>query len=125
MISCSPVINIKSCIPDAFSAPTSSKPVLDTDTPAEEGEEMDVTTVEEESMAAMMGLRGFGSTKVRIPFPTPPFPLISIYTSQGKRVEGNQEGTANVKKIRTWRQYMNRCVLYLCLTERNLSNLFS
>jgi len=50
---------------------------------------MDVTTVEEESMMGMMGLTGFGSTK-------------------GKHVEGNQEGTANVKKMRTWRQYMNR-----------------
>lgn len=78
MVSCSPVINIQSCIPDAFSAPIPSKPVLDPDTPAEEGEEMDVTTVEEESMAAMMGLTGFGSTKVRISFPFPPFPLIFI-----------------------------------------------
>ncbi|KAH0827137.1 hypothetical protein J3R83DRAFT_4825 [Lanmaoa asiatica] len=69
--------------------PTSSKPILDPDTPVEEGEEMDVTTAEDESMTAMMGLTGFGSTK-------------------GKHVEGNQEGTTNVKKIRTWRQYMNR-----------------
>ena len=29
---------------------------------------------------------------------------------QGKHVEGNQEGAANVKKMRTWRQYMNRWV---------------
>lgn len=29
---------------------------------------------------------------------------------QGKHVEGNQEGSADVKKMRTWRQYMNRCV---------------
>ncbi|KAJ3503970.1 hypothetical protein NLJ89_g8191 [Agrocybe chaxingu] len=28
--------------------------------------------------------------------------------TQGKHVEGNQEGAANVKKQRTWRQYMNR-----------------
>lgn len=27
---------------------------------------------------------------------------------QGKHVEGNQEGITNVKKMRTWRQYMNR-----------------
>lgn len=42
-------------------------------------------------MMAMMGLpvQGFGTTK-------------------GKHVEGNQEGAANVKKMRTWRQYMNR-----------------
>lgn len=30
---------------------------------------------------------------------------------QGKHVQGNQEGTADVKKIRTWRQYMNRYVI--------------
>ncbi|KAI6028619.1 hypothetical protein F5J12DRAFT_903569 [Pisolithus orientalis] len=40
-------------------------------------------------MMAAMGLSSFGSTK-------------------GKHVEGNQEGSVNVKKIRTWRQYMNR-----------------
>jgi len=40
-------------------------------------------------MMAMMGVTGFGSTK-------------------GKHVEGNQEGAAQVKKMRTWRQYMNR-----------------
>jgi len=37
----------------------------------------------------MMGMSGFGTTK-------------------GTHVEGNQEGAVNVKKIRTWRQYMNR-----------------
>ncbi|KAJ3796699.1 hypothetical protein GGU11DRAFT_118219 [Lentinula aff. detonsa] len=48
-------------------------------------------TVEDENdaMMAMMGVAGFGSTK-------------------GKHVEGNQEGSVNVKKSRTWRQYMNR-----------------
>jgi len=40
-------------------------------------------------MMTVMGLAGFGSTK-------------------GKHVEGNQEGVVNVKKMRTWRQYMNR-----------------
>ena len=29
---------------------------------------------------------------------------------QGKHVDGNQEGAVDVKKMRTWRQYMNRCV---------------
>ena len=24
---------------------------------------------------------------------------------------GNQEGAVDIKKIRTWRQYMNRCVI--------------
>ncbi|KAI0093869.1 hypothetical protein BDY19DRAFT_281043 [Irpex rosettiformis] len=55
----------------------------------EEGEAMDATNEDDAAMMAMMGLTGFGTTK-------------------GKRVEGNQEGSANVKKIRTWRQYMNR-----------------
>ncbi|EMD38378.1 hypothetical protein CERSUDRAFT_64634 [Gelatoporia subvermispora B] len=57
----------------------------------EEGEAMDVMNDDEAAMMAMMGLpmSGFGSTK-------------------GKRVEGNQEGAVNVKKMRTWRQYMNR-----------------
>jgi len=40
-------------------------------------------------MMAMMGLTGFGTTK-------------------GKQVEGNQEGSVQIKKMRTWRQYMNR-----------------
>ncbi|KZT26262.1 hypothetical protein NEOLEDRAFT_244263 [Neolentinus lepideus HHB14362 ss-1] len=53
----------------------------------EEGEAMDTTNDDDAAMMTMMGLSGFGSTK---------------------RVEGNQEGTADVKKMRTWRQYMNR-----------------
>lgn len=32
----------------------------------------------------------------------------TIASLQGKHVEGNQEGSVNVKKMRTWRQYMNR-----------------
>ncbi|PFH52411.1 hypothetical protein AMATHDRAFT_46279 [Amanita thiersii Skay4041] len=68
---------------------------MDTDATAsggsnvEEGEEMDAVNDEDTAMMAAMGLSGFGSTK-------------------GKHVAGNQEGVANVKKIRTWRQYMNR-----------------
>lgn len=42
-------------------------------------------------MAALMGFGSFGSSK-------------------GKPVEGNDVGYAYVKKERTWRQYMNRCV---------------
>jgi len=38
---------------------------------------------------AALGFGGFGSTK-------------------GKHVPGNEAGLANVKKERTWRQYMNR-----------------
>ncbi|KAI9510243.1 U4/U6.U5 tri-snRNP-associated protein 3 [Russula earlei] len=44
---------------------------------------------DDEAMMAMMGMAGFGSTK-------------------GQHVVGNQDGAANVKKQRTWRQYMNR-----------------
>lgn len=50
---------------------------------------MDATNADEEGMMAAMGLKGFGTTK-------------------GKHVEGNQEGFVDIKKIRTWRQYMNR-----------------
>jgi len=50
---------------------------------------MDVANDEDDAMAAMMGLNGFGSTK-------------------GKQVTGNQDGGVNIKKVRTWRQYMNR-----------------
>ncbi|KAI0703631.1 hypothetical protein BC835DRAFT_1318526 [Cytidiella melzeri] len=60
--------------------------------PTEDGEEvepMDATNDDDAAMMAMMGMSGFGSTK-------------------GKHVEGNQEGAASVKKMRTWRQYMNR-----------------
>ncbi|KAG1768367.1 hypothetical protein EDD22DRAFT_977901 [Suillus occidentalis] len=56
---------------------------------SEEGEAMDATNADEEDMMAAMGLAGFGTTK-------------------GKHVEGNQEGFVDIKKIRTWRQYMNR-----------------
>ncbi|EPQ58181.1 hypothetical protein GLOTRDRAFT_120022 [Gloeophyllum trabeum ATCC 11539] len=57
---------------------------------AEEGEAMDDATNDDDAaMMAMMGLTGFGTTK-------------------GKHVEGNQEGAVDVKKMRTWRQYMNR-----------------
>jgi len=59
----------------------------------EEGEEMDQDGSgeddEDAAMMAMMGMGGFGSTK-------------------GKQVQGNQEGGVNIKKPRTWRQYMNR-----------------
>ncbi|KAH9946066.1 uncharacterized protein BXZ73DRAFT_86266 [Epithele typhae] len=64
----------------------SEKPTADGE---EEGEEMEATNGDDEAMMAMMGMSGFGSTK-------------------GKHVEGNQEGGVDIKKIRTWRQYMNR-----------------
>ncbi|KAL0071470.1 hypothetical protein AAF712_001327 [Marasmius tenuissimus] len=64
---------------------------LDPDAPDEapDGEGMEDVQDDDSAMMAMMGMSGFGSTK-------------------GKHVEGNQEGTVNIKKMRTWRQYMNR-----------------
>ncbi|KAK7054962.1 hypothetical protein VNI00_003425 [Paramarasmius palmivorus] len=53
------------------------------------GEAMDGVEDDDSAMMAMMGMSGFGTTK-------------------GKHVEGNQEGTVDIKKQRTWRQYMNR-----------------
>ncbi|KIK49309.1 hypothetical protein CY34DRAFT_70153 [Suillus luteus UH-Slu-Lm8-n1] len=77
--------------PSADAGPSSSqkRPNLDPDALSEEGEAMDATNADEEDMMAAMGLAGFGTTK-------------------GKHVEGNQEGFVDIKKIRTWRQYMNR-----------------
>ncbi|KAF9009397.1 hypothetical protein BDQ17DRAFT_1348020 [Cyathus striatus] len=69
-----------------------SRPNLDPDAEepgTEEGEAMDEIDDDSAAMMAMMGVGGFGSTK-------------------GKHVTGNQEGAVNVKKMRTWRQYMNR-----------------
>jgi len=48
----------------------------------------DIVDDDDEAMMAMMGVSGFGSTK-------------------GKHVAGNQEGGVDIKKERTWRQYMN------------------
>ena len=48
-------------------AENESKPRQDSEVPTdggEEGEAMDVTTVDNEAMMAMMGMSGFGSTKV-------------------------------------------------------------
>ncbi|KAI0721035.1 hypothetical protein C8T65DRAFT_253946 [Cerioporus squamosus] len=72
--------------------PSGSRPRQDSEVPtegAEEGETMDATNDDDAAMMALMGLTGFGTTK-------------------GKHVEGNQEGSVDVKKQRTWRQYMNR-----------------
>ncbi|KAI0374956.1 DUF1777-domain-containing protein [Pilatotrama ljubarskyi] len=69
-----------------------SRPRQESEAPtegAEEGEAMEATNDDDAAMMALMGLTGFGSTK-------------------GKHVDGNQEGAANIKKMRTWRQYMNR-----------------
>lgn len=59
------------------------------DLPNEDGEAMDDTNDDDAAMMALMGLSNFGSTK-------------------GQPVVGNQEGAVNIKKLRTWRQYMNR-----------------
>ncbi|KAG7452638.1 DUF1777-domain-containing protein [Guyanagaster necrorhizus] len=68
--------------------PRSTRPNLDPDAP-DDVQDGAMDDPDEDAMMATMGLGGFGSTK-------------------GKHVDGNQEGTANVKKTRTWRQYMNR-----------------
>ncbi|KAG6865027.1 hypothetical protein C0991_005573 [Blastosporella zonata] len=75
-------------VSDETGEPITSRPNLDPDAP-DEGEVMDAENDDDAAMMAMMGLAGFGSTK-------------------GKAVEGNQEGAVDVKKQRTWRQYMNR-----------------
>ncbi|WFD04420.1 hypothetical protein MOBT1_003130 [Malassezia obtusa] len=49
-----------------------------------------------DQIAAMMGFGNFGSSKVRASL------------TQGKHVEDNSEGFAEVRKERSWRQYMNR-----------------
>jgi U4/U6.U5 tri-snRNP-associated protein 3 len=96
-----------------LSAPASQKvtpPRTDEEGEAEEGEEMDVLNGEDEDMLAAMGMTGFGTTKVIfLKFPTVFFSLQPTFF-QGQHVEGNQDGGANVKKSRTWRQYMNRYV---------------
>lgn len=52
---------------------------------------VDEDSEDEDAMAAMMGFGGFGTTK-------------------NKKVSGNDAGAAEIKKERTWRQYMNRYV---------------
>lgn len=86
---------------------------LDPDAPDdlnEEGEEMD----DEAGMMAMMGMSGFGSTKVSALLPSR---HATNVRGQGKHIDGNQEGAANVKKQRTWRQYMNRYLLFASTTS--------
>lgn len=54
----------------APSAPSTSRPNLDPDAPddmGEDGEEMDVVNEEDAAMASIMGLSGFGTTKVGTP----------------------------------------------------------
>lgn len=69
----------------------------------EEGEDVEE---DEMQMMAAMGFGGFDTTKVRSHANS----CSSLYNIlvQGKAVVGNQQGAANVKKQRTWRQYMNR-----------------
>ena len=70
---------------------------------------MDATNDDDAAMMAMMGMSGFGSTKVSLTLPQC-FLSGSVTLLQGKQVEGNQEGSVDIKKMRTWRQYMNRYV---------------
>ncbi|KAF9566297.1 DUF1777-domain-containing protein [Agrocybe pediades] len=81
----------KDTVPPPREAP-SGRPNLDPDAPDHAGESeepMDAENDDDAAMMALMGVTGFGSTK-------------------GKHVTGNQEGAVNIKKQRTWRQYMNR-----------------
>jgi U4/U6.U5 tri-snRNP-associated protein 3 len=91
--------------PETSNVPT--LPNLDPDAP-EEGEEeaMDVNN-EDSAVMSMMGMASFGSTKVSSSLRIGPDVDKHF---QGKHVEGNQEGAVNLKKMRTWRQYMNRWV---------------
>ncbi|PWN22977.1 hypothetical protein BCV69DRAFT_280590 [Microstroma glucosiphilum] len=71
---------------------------------------------------AAMGFGGFGTTKVSISTRVLSRAVSSVRSftcdanshlllwldSQNHKVEGNATGSANVKKERTWRQYMNR-----------------
>ena len=41
---------------------------------------------------------------------------------QGKHVDGNQEGGVDIKKMRTWRQYMNRCAMLRFEFDNDLTN---
>lgn len=68
VISYSPARVTQFVITGDILASTSPKPSLDPDTQVEDGEEMEVSTAEDESMMAMMGLTGFGSTKVWISY---------------------------------------------------------
>ncbi|KAJ4000067.1 hypothetical protein F5050DRAFT_1563635, partial [Lentinula boryana] len=63
---------------------------------------------EDDAMMAMMGVAGCPVS----------------HSTQGKHVEGNQEGSVNVKKSRTWRQYMNRSAysyITMCATNKYIS----
>ena len=59
--------------------------------PNQEAEDGEDVTDADQQMMQMMGFGGFDSTK-------------------GKPVAGNQGGSVDIKKQRTWRQYMNRSV---------------
>lgn len=71
---------------------------------------MDDLEGDDADMMAMMGMSGFGSTKVKR---WKSSEELKLNFPQGKQVEGNQEGGVKIKNVRTWRQYMNRYVLNL------------
>lgn len=106
------------------SAPASQKITptrTDEEGEAEEGEAMDIPNDEDDAMMAMMGMTGFGSTKVIFPIShcVSPCSQPCSFSFQGQHVQGNQEGSANIKESRTWRQYMNRYVLPAEVRHRN------
>ena len=93
-----------------------SRPNLDPnapDLPNEDGEAMDDANDDDDAaMMAIMGLSNFGSTKVCRWYHLIGVKLI-FHAWQRQAVAGNQEGAVNIKKVRTWRQYMNRWVVFL------------
>ena len=92
--------------------PAAETPTREMSKSPEEGEDMDAENDDDAAMMAAMGLTSFGSTKVSsVPeeLLDASAPIICTdHFFQGKHVLGNQEGAANIKKVRTWRQYMNR-----------------
>lgn len=63
----------------------------------------DVDEPQQEEMAKMMGFSSFGSSSVR-------GECGRRANWQGRHVDNNADGYAEVRKERSWRQYMNRCV---------------
>jgi len=73
-------------------ARTTVDDLAEVNTPVEEGEELEPMNEDISESNAMAALMGFGN----------------FDTTKNKEIGGNQVGAANVKKPRTWRQYMNR-----------------
>lgn len=46
----------------------------------------------------------------------------SLIIKQGRKITGNEEGAVDIKKQRTWRQYMNRCEISPHFTRTYANN---